>query len=215
MNISGENFNKFCEQLGERLKATLPGTEAHLKMASRLRLQEMVNAYNTENAIKSAVLILFYLDKNKVSIPFILRPDYNGVHSGQVAFPGGRYEKDDKSMIETALREAQEEVNIDPNKVSILGTLTNLYIPPSNYIVTPVVAFTETKPDFVRDPSEVAQIIEAEIDFLFNPDLRKEKIINVRGYEIEAPYFDIDNYVVWGATAMMLSELTEVSERIN
>ncbi len=215
MNIERSNFGAFCRQLEFRLKDDLPGESAHLQMASRLRLNELNMDYDTTAAVKSAVLVLFYPADNEVRLSFILRPDYNGVHAGQVSFPGGRVEEKDHDLIETALREAQEEVNINPEDVTVIGTLTDLYIPPSNYLVTPVVGYSHRKPDFVKDPAEVSRIIETDIGFLFDPDRRKEKVINVRGFEIEAPYFDVDGYIVWGATAMILSELKSVIESIN
>lgn len=217
MKISSENFSQVIEGLEKQLQLPFPGENAHMKMASRLRLKEMKFDYKTENAIKSAVLILFYPDTSdgKIKIALILRPDYDGVHSGQVAFPGGRMENEDTTLIHTALREAREEVNIQPEKVTIMGTLSDLYIPPSNYIVTPVLGYSHLRPEFLPDKEEVAAIIEADINLLFDESIRKEKVINVRGYEIEAPYYDINGYVVWGATAMILSELTDVIESLN
>jgi len=183
-------------------------------MSSSFRLKELELKNNIDNAVKSAVLIFLYPENGTIRTVFILRTDYNGVHARQVSFPGGRLENSDHDIIETALREANEEVNIDHNKVRILGKLSDLYIPPSNFLVTPIVGCSQNKPDFVPDPSEVDEIIEADLAVIFDKNFLKNKIINVRGYEIEAPYFDINGYVVWGATAMMLSELKDVIESI-
>ncbi|MCB2219274.1 MAG: CoA pyrophosphatase [Bacteroidetes bacterium] len=213
--MNRENFETFCQKIERQLRLQLPGNEAHLKMASRFRLDTLNRPRDLSKALKSAVLVLFYPDEEKIKLCFILRPDYNGVHSRQVAFPGGRWEEEDTDLTATALREAAEEVNIQPDDVTVLGHLTDLYIPPSNYLVTPVVGYSKNKPEFHPDHLEVAEIIETDLDFLFDPSRRKEKMINVRGYDIDAPYFDVKGHVIWGATAMILSELSEVIKSID
>ncbi len=150
----------------------------------------------------------------EVKTVLILRQTYDGVHSGQVSFPGGRREENDNTIVETAIRESEEEVNIDPDKVNVIGALSDMYIPPSNFMVTPVVGYTTSKPDFKPEESEVERIIETNLDFLFDKTLQKETLLNIRGYQINAPYFDIQGHIVWGATAMILSELKELIESI-
>jgi len=205
-------FDRFINMVEQRLKKPLPGEQAQMKMASRLRSDDLKLEYDLSNAIPSGVLILFYPSGNDVKTVLILRQTYDGVHSGQVSFPGGRREDNDNSIIETAIRESHEEVNIDPNDVTVLGTLSDMYIPPSNYMVTPVIGYTNSKPDFKPEESEVERIIETNLDFLFDKNLQKETVLNIRGYKINAPYFDVQDHVVWGATAMILSELKKVIE---
>ncbi len=101
--------------------------------------------------------------QNEIYFPLILRPAYDGVHSGQVAFPGGRYEKTDENLIRTALREAQEEIGLRLNDVKVLGILTELFIPASNFYVLPVVATIPYRPDFYPDPREVEDIFEIKL----------------------------------------------------
>lgn len=211
---SEEDLKLFVKNLRNRLKETLPGKDAHHKMTSRVRLNELKFKYNSSNALLSSVLILLYRNSGVIKTVFILRQSYDGVHSGQVSFPGGRQEETDDSLIDTALREANEEVNIDPGKVEVLGTLSELYIPPSNYLVLPVIGYMDLSPEFIPEKSEVAEIIEADLSFLFDKNLIKEALLDVRGYQIQAPYFDVDGHIVWGATAMILSELKEVIESI-
>ncbi|MCD4697287.1 MAG: CoA pyrophosphatase [Bacteroidales bacterium] len=214
--MTGISLNiNFINKLKTALIKDLPGKVSHLKMASRLRLKELGFDMDTSTAIRSSVLILFYPKNRKTYTTFMLRQNYDGVHSGQVSFPGGRKEAPDKTLIETALREAHEEVNIDPAQVTVLGTLTEMYIPPSNYLVLPVIGYSKTIPDFRPDKSEVAQIIESDINFLFDPKYKKETLLNVRGFEIEAPYYDVKGHIVWGATAMILSELHDVIESLS
>jgi 8-oxo-dGTP pyrophosphatase MutT (NUDIX family) len=215
-NINGgmESFKTFANKLKERLTQPLPGQNAQVRMASQIRLKEFKFEYDTRTAFPGGVLVLLYPHENSIRTVFILRQTYDGVHSGQVSFPGGRREGSDRSIIDTALRESFEEVNINPSKVEIIGKLSEMYIPPSNFLVTPVVGYTISRPDFKPDPTEVAEIIEAEIDFLFDDDLRKEKILNVRGTEIYAPCFELNGYTIWGATAMILSEFKEAIQDI-
>ena len=214
-NITKGDFDQFIKNLTVRLKEPLPGKKAHNRMASKVRLDELKFDYDTSNATLSSVLILLFKDADVIKTVFILRQTYDGVHSGQVSFPGGRLEENDESLIETALRESNEEVNIDPEKVHIIGTLTEMYIPPSNYLVLPIVGYQPSRPDFLPEKSEVAEIIEADLAFLFDNKLVKETMLDIRGYKIQAPYFDVDGHIVWGATAMILNELKEVIESID
>ena len=214
-HIDLTTFNSFCNKLQNKLSEALPGKDAHLKMASNVRLDELKFNSGKKPARLSSVLILLYLKNNKIYTSFILRPKYDGVHSGQVAFPGGRQEDEDKSVIHTALREAKEEVNIEPSKITVLGTLSDLFIPPSNFLVTPVLAFSECRPDFIPQESEVEKIIEANISFLFDESIIKRKILYVRNTKIDAPCFEVDGQTIWGATAMILSELKDVIESIS
>jgi 8-oxo-dGTP pyrophosphatase MutT (NUDIX family) len=153
-----------------------------------------------------AVLMLFYPWKNRVHLPLILRASYNGVHSGQIGLPGGGCEEMDADMTATALREAYEEVGVHPSEVTVLGQLTELYVSASNYLVQPVVGWTDYRPTFRRDPYEVAKLIEAPLaDFLAARN-RCEEVWDLGGSEVTVPYFSIQGQIVWGATAMMLSE---------
>jgi 8-oxo-dGTP pyrophosphatase MutT (NUDIX family) len=201
-------FNVFLENLKLRLQEPLPAWEAHQKMAPSNRLN--LDFKPNDRTRRSAVLILFYPYRNQIFLPLILRPAYDGVHGGQMAFPGGRYEKEDKTLIQTALREAQEEIGIKLSDVTVLGQLTELFIPPSNFWVQPVVGFLTKRPDFYPDEREVDSVFEISIDELSNPSIIAEKKIDLRGFDINAPYYDIFGNHVWGATAMMISELLAV-----
>ena len=161
-------------------------------------------------AQKSGVLVLLYPHEGEIYLPLIIRPEDSGPHSGQVAFPGGRMEKEDVGIIDTAVRETWEEIGVAKEEIIPLGCLTNLYIPVSNYIVSPVLGYTHTRPFFKPDEREVAGVIEVPLSRLNNPDCRKKRKINVSGFLIDAPYFEVDDQMVWGATAMMLSEFLEI-----
>ena len=204
-------LSELSKQLRQRLILPLPGAEAHYKMANPERRLNISRYKVPENARKGAVLILLYESEGKICFPLIIRPEYEGVHSGQVALPGGGFEPDDESLQNTALREAQEEIGIFKNDVTILGSLSSLYIPPSNFLVHPFIGMLTYKPHFVPDETEVAGIIETDLETVMDERRISEKVIRLsNGTEIQTPYFNVDNQTVWGATAMILSEVKSV-----
>jgi 8-oxo-dGTP pyrophosphatase MutT (NUDIX family) len=143
-----------------------------------------------------------------------LRNTYNGTHSGQVSFPGGKNELNE-TPVEAALREANEELGIEPSTIEILGQLSPVYIPPSRFLVTPVVGINLLRPDFKPDPYEVAQLIEAPLSLLMDDAIESEEDIHLQQYgiTIKAPCYRINGHTIWGATAMMICELKEVLGR--
>jgi 8-oxo-dGTP pyrophosphatase MutT (NUDIX family) len=138
-------------------------------------------------------------------------------HSGQVSFPGGKVEKADRDLAHTALREAEEELGVPQTTVSILGKMTDLYIPVSNFLVHPFIGFTPNKPSFQLQHSEVQQIVEAPLAILLNKANRKTTNLTLPNNVTlkEVPYFDVNGNIVWGATAMMLSEFTAIVKQIS
>lgn len=201
-------FHTFSEAVTQRLSEPLPGIHAHQKMASSSRVK--IKLTPNHNTRRSAILILFYPYLGEIYLPLILRPAYDGVHGGQMAFPGGRMEKTDENLIRTALREAQEEIGIRLTDVKVLGTLTEIYIPPSNFYVLPVVGVTPFRPEFYPDSREVDQIVEVSLKELSDEANISLKEINVRGVTLDAPTYHLKGHNVWGATAMMIAELLEV-----
>ncbi|WP_461107210.1 NUDIX hydrolase [Spirosoma koreense] len=202
------SFYTFTENLRLRLQKPLPGEVAHQKMASTARYRLGIKP--NERTRRSAVLICFYPYQHSIFLPLILRPQYDGVHAGQMAFPGGRMERIDENLTRTALREAQEEVGIRVSDVKVLGLLTELFIPPSNFYVQPVVGMLPYRPDFYPDPREVEAVVEVDLTRLLDETIVGDTQINVRGTTIDAPFYQIEQYRVWGATAMMISELLMV-----
>lgn len=204
-------FTDLTTHLRQRLQEPLPGEAAHRLMASSARTKLGIRP--NERTRRSAVLILFYPYRDAIYLPLILRPQYDGVHAGQMAFPGGRMERTDRDLIQTALREAQEEIGIRVQDVTVLGQLTELYIPPSNFYVQPVVATLAARPDFYPDPREVDAVVEVKLDTLLDKTIVSDSQIQVRGVTVDAPYYQIDGYRVWGATAMMIAELLAVIDQ--
>lgn len=205
------DFETLVRLLQDRLLAPLPGKDAQLKMSPQPVDPRRFEQVFPENIRKSAVLVLFFPVGKYSYLPLIKRPEYPGFHSGQIAFPGGKMEDEDENIIQTALREAEEEIGIDRHQVNVLGRLSDLYIPTSNFLVSPVVGFLTHHPTFVPEQHEVAKILLTDLDYLLGPEIRKEKVLDLEhGIKLNAPYFEIDGEVVWGATAMILSELIHI-----
>jgi len=198
------NFNNTISLIKDNLRSPLPGSKAHNEMLTKNR---PVSFNNLKNSFKeSGVTILLYPKLNSTYSVLIERPIYNGIHSGQISLPGGKKENFDLNLIETALRETEEEIGIKKESINILGCLSTLFIPPSNFMVLPVVGYLNTSPVFNIDKNEVKNIFEYEIEILKDKSILKTKIFNGANYTVEAPYFDINGHSVWGATAMILSE---------
>jgi 8-oxo-dGTP pyrophosphatase MutT (NUDIX family) len=209
-------FDDFIQKLTLELTLPLPGKEVQLKMSSHVRIRELMELTHPHAAIKSSVLILLYPGKGNHLPTFVvtLRPMYNGIHSGQISLPGGRFEISDENLIHTALRETSEEIGIDPGKVTVIGKLTELYIPPSNYLVQPFIGFTYFPPVFTPQPEEVEQIIEIPVYELMDERNRMYKEFVVRGINFTAPSYVFNGKNIWGATAMILSEFKDILQKI-
>jgi hypothetical protein len=141
------------------------------------------------------------------------RPQYEGIHGGQISFPGGKKEPEDDSVIKTALRETWEETGVDPSKIAIIGTLTPLLIPVSNMLVTPVVGWIDEKPSFDYRSEEVSYLINAELKLFLDTSIVKSKPLKIRGKMVTIKYFDYQGNTIWGATAMILEELLVLIKR--
>lgn len=206
-------MNLTFESIKSQLGKELPGVNAHKRMAIPNR--ELTFPKMKPNPRLSAVLILLFWENDVLHFPLILRPTYDGVHSGQMAFPGGGVEVQDKDLIDTALRESMEEVGVSAERTHVLGQLSGFYIPPSHSLVTPIVAYTDKRPIYKIDPYEVKRVVETNLEVVRNPaNLSSKHIILQNGYEIKAPAFMVDGETVWGATAMILSEFLAVLEEI-
>jgi 8-oxo-dGTP pyrophosphatase MutT (NUDIX family) len=206
-------FVSFIEQLKIRLQKPLPGEAVQYLMAPVSRLQIKDLEPENYNPKKSAVMILLFPHEQFIKTVLIERPVYEGVHSGQVAFPGGKFEDADRDLKQTALRETFEEIGVDPNKIEVIGQLTDLYINPSNFLVSPYIGFVNEHPNFTPNTREVKQIVVYNLFDLNNENIKSEKeIVFSGGFKLKTPYYDIEGLTVWGATAMMISELNAVIE---
>lgn len=185
----------------------LPGEEAHLEMmpyrkASSLALQE-AQSYRV-----SAVLMLIFDSPEGPQLVLTERQSYEGKHSGQISFPGGKQELSDESTIITALRETNEEIGLNPPDIHVIGKLTDVYIPVSGFLVHPYLGYHPAKPEFIPDPREVKSVITFPVEHLLKEEIRVlTRIRNHQGLIMkDIPCFMIQEKAVWGATALMLNE---------
>ena len=205
----------FKAAISSRLKEDLPGKEAHDLMMPRRRPDLPLKLKHDREPREGAVLILIYEDHRGLQFPLIQRPTYQGVHSGQMGLPGGKAEPEDDTLYVTAIREAQEEIGMDPSAVQVIGELSSFYVSASNYQVLPVVAVTDTIPQFVPDRHEVEEVVIAHVNHLMDAVYRKEKeVVAGPGFRFQSPYFDVEGRTVWGATAMMLSEFSVILKEV-
>jgi 8-oxo-dGTP pyrophosphatase MutT (NUDIX family) len=210
------DFQDFLKHVSKLPYIDLPASEAHYKMAPLERIQSMKNLkISSLNPKSAAVMMLIYPKKGKTNLVLIVRNSYEGVHSGQIAFPGGKYESSDENYENTALRETYEEIGVHPDKIEIIMPFTNLYIQPSNFMVYPFLGICKGEIIFIPDDHEVANIIELPLsDFLDNDLIVSTQLSNSYDIDIEIPAFKIEEHIVWGATAMILSELKEVLKKV-
>lgn len=201
----------FISILKTALSQELPGQDAQAVMMPTMSDRSRFSLEAKKGARPGGVMILFYLKDNFLHFPLIQRPDYDGVHAKQMSFPGGKKDEEDESLKITALRETKEEIGIDPSKIEIIGSLTELYIIASNFNVLPVIGILRGVPNFIADEHEVDEVIEVKLEDLMDDGKQKEKPLTIlQGITINAPYFDLNDKVVWGATAMILSELKQI-----
>ncbi|MDF2158257.1 CoA pyrophosphatase [Algoriphagus sp. CAU 1675] len=166
-----------------------------------------------DNFRRGAVLIMLYPVRNQAYFPLIKRPEYPGVHSGQIAFPGGKMDETDIDVVDTALREAAEEVAIDRRKVEVIGKLSDLFIPASNFLVSPILGYSRELPEFIPEEREVERVIPTSVQTLILPQTKRRSQFDFgKGLRLDTPYFSIEDEIVWGATAMILGEFIQLLE---
>ncbi len=203
-------FKRFIDRLVDELsREKLPGHAEQVKMAPEARIMRS----NKGKEASAAVLILLFEKEGAPYLVLTRRKEYEGAHGGQISLPGGKTELRDGTLIETALRETEEEIGVNRQKITIIGQLTDLYIPVSNFMVSPFIAYTMNIGDYKIDPSEVEYIIECNLYDLLSPDNIKRKKVQVDLQRLTVPYFQIDNEEIWGATAMILSEFAAICAR--
>jgi 8-oxo-dGTP pyrophosphatase MutT (NUDIX family) len=202
----------FVPRLREALSRPLPGLDAQLRMAPAPRLGWDPLQF-PDGASAGAALLLVYPHNETFHIALTVRGSGLRNHTGQVSLPGGRVE-DGETLEAAALREATEEIGVDPATVEVLGRLTPLHIPVSGFLLHPIVGYTSMRPAFQRAEWEVARIIEAPVSLLADPAIVKREIrtrvVKGQSIDVDVPYFDIEGEKVWGATAMVLAEFCAI-----
>ena len=205
-----DSFNKTVDNIQNGLTRELPGLDAQIKMSPSFRGENRFNSSPTSTTRNSAILISLFPKNGLAYTVLIKRTTYNGVHSGQVSFPGGKQDDSDTSIVHTALREAQEEVGIEPDSIHVIGELTPLFIPVSNLMVHPVVGIMPAPKQFYPNLHEVEYTIVTDLLHFKKTENLSVKTLCVNNIPISAPYYAVGNDMVWGATAMIISELTEL-----
>lgn len=197
--------------LKQKLNEPLPGEDAQYEMAPLTRQRYAFESLKPGSFQKSAVIILIYSQNNNYYIPLTKRQTYNGKHSGQISLPGGKFDDNDISLKHTALRELHEEIGIK-NHVDIIGNLTPIYIPVSNFYVEPYIGiYTQNEINFNINRREVNELISLKLDVLKNDAIiHSDGIVQGDGYHIKTPYFKVEGEIIWGATAMILNEFKKL-----
>jgi len=191
------------DQIRAAMRRPLPGPRAQITMAPQPRALRPPPGAEPRQA---GVLLVLYPVHDTLHMVLTVRTSTLNYHSGQISLPGGGWEEGDGSLLVTALREAQEEIGIATDGLEILGTLTPLYIPPSNNVVHPFVAYAPHRPTFDPDPIEVADLLEVPLPLLFDPATRREEDWIWRGAPLHVPFYATGGHKIWGATAIVLAE---------
>ena len=213
--MSIQSTENFFEKLDMRLRQPLPGLKVQKEMSAYPKGMTGIDFKSNGEPKESSVLIVLFEYNDEIYFPLIQRPMYTGVHSGQIGLPGGKVEDHDKDRIETALRETEEEIGVKAGDVKVFGKLSELYVQASHYNVMPVVGYLPYRPEYIPDPEEVSRVIEGKTSDLIADKNRKVKELLIQDkYTIVAPYFDIENEIVWGATAMILNEFSAILKEI-
>ena len=212
------NFKDLKRIIPKLKLSNLNSKTSQIKLAPSFR-KEFIKLNNNKllSSKKAAVIAALYEDYDKVRLILILRNTYNGVHSNQIGFPGGRVEVYDKTLFDTAIRETHEEIGVRVQKNELIRELQEIYIPPSNFNVYPFLVILNHPPSFVKDDKEVKEIITIDLESLLNCKITQTLIpipakLNelITQNDVEVPTFKLAGYNVWGATAMMLSEIKDL-----
>ncbi len=207
MEAMAHSPEAIIRRLRERLARPLPGPMAQWEMAPPYRREPL--SAELAQARNAAVLILLYPNGMDLTFPLTLRTLHVAYHKGQISLPGGACEPGE-SIVETALRETEEELGPLGGRVEILGSLTPLFVPPSRFLVHPVVGYLPTRPTFQSAPLEVAEVLEATLSWLLDPRHQDEEERELHGARWRIPVFRLGGHAIWGATAMILAEFRAV-----
>lgn len=209
MNDQSLNHSSLLQLLQETDSVSLPGEEAQYLAVppnrKRVLPSEVKRAPDTRQA---AVLALLHPVEDRTHVALIRRNTYPGVHSDQISFPGGKAEPFDESLMATAVRETHEEIGVGPEEYSVWKPLTEVYIPPSKFLVQPYIGLAKSSIEFTPEEREVVEVLQAPLDFFTRPNALTQQKMHLGQLTLDMPVFDWEGHIIWGATAMMLSELS-------
>jgi 8-oxo-dGTP pyrophosphatase MutT (NUDIX family) len=205
-SVSVLSVPPWFNRLHAALDAPLPGLPVQLRMSPQPRPGSDRILDPNLDCRRAGVLVLIYPCGDEPCLVLTRRTDAVDTHRGQISFPGGSLDPGEDAVT-AALREGWEELAIEPARLEVIGALSPLYIPPSGFCIYPTVAYAAKRPDFVPNPHEVAEIIEAPLAHLLAPETRQEEVWEIRGAPVSVPFYAVGHHKVWGATAMVLCEL--------
>jgi len=211
-------MQELIQFLNQRLQEELPHNNIHKEGLDPKVLDLLIEEEkNAKEQFKKtppricAVMMAIYPHESKLYLPMMLRPQKSRAHPGQISFPGGKREEQDQDLVETAIREMEEEVGVRVPRENVLGDLTPIYIPPSNSLVTPIIGFLAEKPSYIPAPDEVEKVLDVSMEDLANPaNKRAKKVILTNGEYFEMPAFAVNEVFIWGGTARMIMELNKL-----
>jgi len=209
--LKDKNTKDLTDFIKSRCKKNLPGIDAYSLMIPMVGDEMFRNYTAAPDAKESAVLLLLNFN-DKLELPEIIFTLRNNTisHGGQISFPGGRQEGNE-TAIETALREAHEEIGLASDRIEILGQLSKLYVPPSKYFITPVIARIDDMGEMKANPDEVDEIFKVPLEKFLQADTVKIKVMNLIDQDVDVPYWDVHPTTpLWGATAMIMSEFVTI-----
>jgi 8-oxo-dGTP pyrophosphatase MutT (NUDIX family) len=195
--------------LAKKLREDIPGLDAQLKMTPRPRPGHLKYDEVDSSCARAGVLVLLYPCDDHLFLVLTRRSVLVRYHQAQISLPGGRQEPGE-DLVQTALRETSEELGVRTDSLRLLGTLTPLYIPPSDTCIHPFVAALPERPEFIPAPEEVEEVIEVPLEHLQDPVNRHEEVWTIRGIPVRVPFYLYEGNKIWGATAMVLAELLEI-----
>lgn len=210
------DFSTLCNKLSKIDSNNLPGEESQFKMIPSIRPNLNWDKIHKSNPTKASVLLLVYpFNNDDCKFVLIQRNEYNGAHSAQISLPGGKHEGNE-SREQTALRETYEEIGVDANQIELISPLSKVWVSPSKFLVTPFVGIATEKPQFEKDNFEVAEIIEVKLsEFLKDECISTSTVNSSYVKNLIVPSFNLNNKIVWGATAMILSEFRDIILKMN
>ena len=211
------NFDEFIIAVSKIKNIPLPAEASQFKMSPPFRKALIEGQKDViKKAKKAGVLALFYPDASQqTKLVLTLRKTYKGVHSAQIGFPGGKLEPQDISLKHAAIRETFEEVGVPLNQIEVLRALTEVYIPPSNFYVQPFIGVCKTTPIFVKQDNEVQEVIEVSLKhFLDDKSIISKMVETSYSVKVDVPAYELNGHIVWGATAMMLSEIKDLLKQL-
>lgn len=208
-----DDFQKITPKIAKEMASF---EESHLKMMPSNRAELLKKTeYKVIQPNKAAVLMLFYPKNNETHLILIKRASYNGVHSSQIALPGGKPEQEDANLIETALRETHEEIGVHPSNIEIIRSFSEVYIPPSNFMVFPFMGISMNELNFKIQEEEVEAVVELPLNVFLDDSIIITKTMTTSyANDILVPGFSVGDNFIWGATAMMLSELKDTIKKV-